>query len=144
MDVEQRARFESWCPYDPEKNEDGLYLWERTRIAWGAWQAALTPPDADMGNPISVPDGFVLVPVEPTPGLLMSMAIRGDHALGCPGYYDQEMFTAGGHVGHQRILEVAISEARKQHEEVVGTGFYTPEKEAGYAAMLAARPEVKP
>lgn len=94
--------------------------------------AALTPPE-----------GYVLVPVEPTPGLLMSMAIRSDHALGCPGYYDQEMFTAGGHVGHQRILEVAISEARKQHEEVVGTGFYTPEREAGYAAMLAARPEVK-
>ncbi|HIE0523759.1 TPA: hypothetical protein ACXJLS_000351 [Stenotrophomonas maltophilia] len=28
--------------------------------------AALTPPEGDMGNPISVPDGFVLVPVEPT------------------------------------------------------------------------------
>ncbi|WP_414608464.1 hypothetical protein [Stenotrophomonas pavanii] len=96
-------------------------------------RAALTPPE-----------GYVLVPVEPTPGLLMSMAIRSDHALGCPGYYDQEMFTAGGHVGHQRILEVAISEARKQHEEVVGTGFYTPEKEAAYVAMLAVRPEVKP
>lgn len=25
-----------------------------------------TPPEDDMGNPISVPDGFVLVPVEPT------------------------------------------------------------------------------
>lgn len=90
------------------------------------------------------PEGYVLVSVEPTPGLLMSMAIRGDHALGCPGYYDQEMFKANGHVSHQRTLEVAISEARKQHEEVVGAGFYSPEREAGYVAMLAARPEVSP
>lgn len=105
--------------------------------------AEFEPVKGDMGNPISIPDGYVLVPVEPTPGLLMSMAIRRDHALGCPGYYDLDMFTAGGHVGHQRILEVAISEARKQHEEVVGTGFYSAEKEAGYAAMLSARPEVK-
>ncbi|OWR25640.1 hypothetical protein CEE55_22425 [Stenotrophomonas pavanii] len=29
-------------------------------------RTALTPPEGDMGNPISVPDGFVLVPVEPT------------------------------------------------------------------------------
>lgn len=92
----------------------------------------------------AVNGGYVLVPVEPTPGLLMSMAIRGDHALGCPGYYDQEMFKAAGHVSHHRTLEVAISEARKQHEEVVGAGFYSPEREAGYAAMLSARPEVKP
>lgn len=97
------------------------------------FEAASTPPE-----------GYVLRPVEPTPGLLMSMALRGDHALGCPGYYDQEMFKAGGHVSHQRTLEVAISEARKQHQEVVGAGLYSPEKEAGYAAMLAARPEVKP
>ncbi|MCO7494753.1 hypothetical protein [Stenotrophomonas maltophilia] len=109
---------------------------------------AVTRQD-DEGRILSViaefgpPTGYVLVPVEPTPGLLMSMAIRRDHALGCPGYYDLDMFTAGGHVGHQRILEAVISEARKQHEEVVGAGFYSPDKEASYAAMLAARPEVK-
>ncbi|NGM56530.1 hypothetical protein G5C63_19685 [Stenotrophomonas pavanii] len=141
MDVEQRARqlladeFARMggvsAKYVEEVREGIVGPWDRAAIL--AIIAALTPPE-----------GYVLVPVQPTPGLLMSMAIRGDHALGCPGYYDQEMFTAGGHVGHQRILEVAISEARNHHEEVVGTGFYTPEKEAAYVAMLAVRPEVKP
>lgn len=91
---------------------------------------------------LTAPEGYVLVPVKPTPGLLMSMAMRADHALGCPGYYDQQMFKIDDHVSHHRMLEVALAEARKQHEEVVGAGFYSPEKEGGYAAMLAGRPEV--
>lgn len=90
------------------------------------------------------PVGHVLVPVEPTPGLLMSMAMRADHALGCPGYYDQLMFKVPGHVDHQRMLDAAIADARKQHQEVVGTGFYAPEREGHYAALLSARPEVSP
>ncbi len=102
-------------------------------IALRAIVAALTPPE-----------GYVLVPVEPTPGLLMSMAMRSDHALGCPGYYDQLMFKVPGHVDHQRMLDAAIADARKQHQEVVGTGFYAPEREGHYAALLAARPEVSP
>lgn len=32
--------------------------------------------------------GLVIVPVEPTDELLMSMAVRYDHGLGVPGYYD--------------------------------------------------------
>ncbi len=90
------------------------------------------------------PVGHVLVPVEPTPGLLMSMAMRSDHALGCPGYYDQLMFKVPGHVDHQRMLDAAIADARKQHQEVVGTGFYAPEREGHYAALLSARSEVSP
>lgn len=103
----------------------------RARDVTAALEAAMAPPE-----------GYVLVPVQPTSGLLMSMAMRADHALGCPGYYDQQMFKIDGHVSHQRMLEVALAEARKQHEEVVGAGFYSPEKEGGYAAMLAGRPEV--
>ena len=83
-----------------------------------------------------------MVPVEPTDGLLMSMALRADHGLGCSGYYD----VPGGEPWqtHARRLEMAISEARKQHEEVVGTGFYKPECNDTYRAMLAAAPGVKP
>lgn len=88
------------------------------------------------------PEGYVLVPVEPTEGRLMSMALRSDHALGFPGYYDQEMLRYPGGPTHQQRLEAAISDARRHYEEVVGTGFYSPDKEASYAAMLAARPEV--
>lgn len=79
-------------------------------------------------------EGLVTVPVEPTDGLLMSMAIRSDHALGMPGYYDDPMFSASG-VTHARRLEVALTEARQLHEEVVGKGFYKPERETYYNGM---------
>lgn len=81
-------------------------------------------------------EGKVLVPIKPTIGLLMSMAIRHDHGLGIPGYYDQAFqLKASNGVTHARRLECAIAEMSKLHEEVVGTGFYSPEKEDGYAAM---------
>ena len=85
--------------------------------------------------------GWAVVPVEPTDGLLMSMALRADHGLGCSGYYD----VPGGEPWqtHARRLEMAISEARKQHEEVVGTGFYKPEHDDTYRAMIAAAPGVE-
>lgn len=87
----------------------------------------------------AAPEGFVLVPVEPSLGVLASMAIRRDHGLGCPGYYDAPVFGAEN-VGHQRRMEVAIGEARQQYEEVVGTGFYSLDREGHYAG-LAARPQ---
>ncbi|WP_421547382.1 hypothetical protein [Pseudomonas sp. QD4] len=81
-------------------------------------------------------EGMALVPVTPSEGLLMSMAIRNDHALGCPGYYDQKLLgrTNNG-VSHARMVECAIAEMRKLHEEVVGAGFYSPKRESDYAAM---------
>ena len=84
------------------------------------------------------PEGFVLVSVEPTVGLLMSMAVRRDHGLGYPGYYDDPAF--GGAGWHQRRLDAALGYARQQHEEVVGHGFYSADREQQYAS-LAARPQ---
>lgn len=76
------------------------------------------------------------IPVEPTPGLLMSMAVRYDHALGMPGFYDQTLFGKKvSDIDHAERLRQAISTMRQLHEEVVGTGFYKPEREAEYAAM---------
>jgi hypothetical protein len=84
-------------------------------------------------------EGKVLVSVAPSDGLLMSMAIRSDHALGCPGYYDQKgLGRPNNGVSHARMLECALGGMRKLHEEVVGTGFYSPEKEADYQAMAKA------
>jgi hypothetical protein len=79
-----------------------------------------------------LPDGYVAVKEDPTPGLLYSMAIRADHGLACNGYYDSLSFPGG----HQRRLEVALSEARKQHEEVTLQGFYSVDKEEEYLASL--------
>lgn len=75
-------------------------------------------------------------PAEPAPGLLMSMAIRMDHGLGVPGYYDQPMFGSGS-PSHKQRLEAALVTARQMWEEVTGHGFYQPEKEAEYARRAA-------
>ncbi len=69
--------------------------------------------------------GGVIVPVEPTDELLRSMAIRYDHGLGVPGYYDQRVFGAEN-VGHARRMESTIRTMHQLHEEVVGKGFYRP------------------
>lgn len=60
MDVEHRARFEEWITKvypdrDIEKWPDGKYAYSFAALVWEVWQAALTPPE-----------GYVLVPVEPT------------------------------------------------------------------------------
>ncbi|HEY8878262.1 MAG TPA: hypothetical protein VIN03_11900 [Roseateles sp.] len=107
--------------------------WPEYRTIHGEALAELQPQDADM----------VLVPRVPTPGLLMSMALRYDHGLGLPGYYDEvQHLLPKGHpqkgITHARRLESTITTMRQLHEEVVGAGFYRPEREAGYAAQLAA------
>ncbi len=70
----------------------------------------------------------------PSVGLLVSMAIRLDHGLGCPGYYDSPAFSASG-LTHKRRLEAAMSTARQLWEEVAGVGFYSPAREAYYVGL---------
>jgi hypothetical protein len=77
------------------------------------------------------PDDQALVSRTPTDGLLMSMAIRYDHGLGIPGYYDQPMFEG---ITHKQRLESTLRIMRQIHEEVVGTGFYNPAREEFYVA----------
>lgn len=87
-------------------------------------------------------EGKVLIPLTPSAGLLMSMAIRSNHALGCQGYYDQKgLGRPNNGVSHARMLECALGNMRKLHEEVVGAGFYSVDKEADYLAMAQ---EVQP
>ena len=95
------------------------------------WQAATAA---------AVPPGHVVVPVEPTIGRLMSMAIRDDHGLGVPGFYDNLSFTAGGPYWppHQQRIEAAIARMRQLYEEAIGEGFYKPYHERTYAKLAAA------
>ena len=78
-----------------------------------------------------------VAPSEPPPGLLMSMALRMDHGLGVPGYYDQQMFGSEAPT-HKQRLEAALITARQMWEEVTGHGFYRPEKEAEYVQRQKA------
>ncbi|MNU30408.1 hypothetical protein D3C71_188930 [compost metagenome] len=86
-------------------------------------------PRAEFAD-IFVPKGHVVVPVKPTDELLMSMAVRYDHGLGLPGYYDQELFSGSG-ITHAQRLEAALTTMRQIHEEVVGEGFHRPTKAGG-------------
>lgn len=86
--------------------------------------------------------GLVIVPVEPTDELLMSMAVRYDHGLGMPGYYDQPIFKqleGKNHIPHSRRVETALSQMRQIHEEVVGMGFYSPENADRDRTMLSTQ-----
>lgn len=78
--------------------------------------------------------GHAIVPKEPAEDLLISMAVRSDHGLGVPGYYDQPIFGGEG-VGHQKRLEAAVREMRQLHEEVVGNGFHSPERAGMYIKL---------
>lgn len=91
------------------------------------------------GQEASIPTGgpsTVVVSVVPSEGLLMSMALRYDHGLGCPGYYDHPLMGKPG--DHARRLASTITTMRQLYEEVVGTGFYSSAREAAYLAMRQA------
>lgn len=73
-----------------------------------------------------VPEGYALTPIEPADGLLISMACRGRHDFG--------LLSRG-------MQESIMGSMRQVHEEVVGAGFYNPDKEAEYKSMLNAAKE---
>lgn len=81
------------------------------------------------------------LPKNPPPGLLMSMAMRFDHGLGCPGYYDQPVFASSG-VTHAQRLERTLATMYQLYEEVSGHGFYKPARESEYASATPPQPSV--
>lgn len=95
------------------------------------WMKAVWPVATELKRRMTEPSERTL-PKEPSLGLLMSMAIRTDHGLGVPGCYDQ--FEAGS---HRRRLDVALADMKKVYEEIIGQGFYKPERESEYAALAA-------
>ena len=70
-----------------------------------------------------------IVPVQPTTGLLVSMAMRYDHTFIIPA---SDAFKGLGFTPEQR--ESLLVTMEQLHEEVVGAGFYNPSREDGYAA----------
>ena len=62
------------------------------------------------------------LPQNPPEGLLMSMAVRYDHGLGCPGYYD--MLGVGEHYKRQQTVLGVMSQL---YEEIAGYGYYRGE-----------------
>lgn len=67
--------------------------------------------------------GVPALPKEPPPGLIKSMILRYNHALGCDGYYDQPLVATEG-ITHAQHYENAERQMRQLYEEVSGHGFY--------------------
>lgn len=74
------------------------------------------------------------LPKEPPKGLLMSMAIRYDHGLGIPGYYDDMPIQLG--MTHKERLAATLVTMGQLYKEVSGNGFYKPELESEYLEKL--------
>lgn len=81
------------------------------------------------------------LPNTPPPGLLMSMALRYDHALGIPGYYDNLPIQLG--MSHDERLKSTLSMMRQLYEEISGRGFYRHEREAEYASKMSGEVKVE-
>lgn len=97
-------------------SKEGVLLVIREKVS------ALRTRAADLP---SVPDGWKLVPVEPSEEHLLSMAIRSDHGLGVPGHYDHpSYYAASGGVTHEKRLAGAIRDMRQLYEEAIGNGFF--------------------
>jgi len=138
---DESGRYES-APY---RELHSLQTWLTCRLIGNAvgpdlqavkgWISALSPITGQ-AVPSFVASAAEVDPVvkDPPPGLLMSMAIRFDHGLGCPGYYDQPFFSGGDQPTHAQRLKSTLGQMRQLWEEVVGQGFYRPEREAEYAA----------
>jgi len=105
---------------------------EDGEIRWDA-ESDKREYDHDMGVAARL---RALVNEPPSLGLLMSMAIRSDHGLGIPGYYDTKPVQFGP--SHKQHVESALRSMRQLHEEVVGTGFHSPERDAEYVAIARA------
>ena len=86
---------------------------------------------------LSQPEPTMSAEQIPSDGLLMSIAMRLDHAAGMPGYYDNPLL-AGKPGDHARRLQSLLADARRAWEEVVGKGFWSAERNADYEAMRAA------
>ena len=64
MKDSDRESFESWFKSLNENGRTTYFLGQESTVAWEAWQAAKAK---------AIPDGFVLVPKEPTQELLNKM-----------------------------------------------------------------------
>lgn len=133
----EAAPQQAQAPIDPdgEQSRAGFRAFDEAQMAqwatpWQVWREAVK-----WAAQQAQATGWQLVPVEPTPGLLMSMALRFDHGLGCPGYYDPFPRFPGD--SHQKRLEGVLRQMRQIYEEISGAGFYRPELEESYKAMAA-------
>jgi hypothetical protein len=111
-----------WLKNNPEAGFDN----PRVQDMWRGFMAGATWVKQD------------LIPKNPSPGLLMSMAVRYDHGLGCPGFYDSS-FPGEVKISHQMRVDSALRTMRQLYEEVSGYGFYNRDRDAAYVALIPSK-----
>ncbi len=122
----RQAALDGWRSGDDEEFSPGENERPPTAasIEFDSWDCSL------LGQGRMALDG-----TEPSPGLLMSMAMRYDHGLGVPGYYDS--IRREGDPTRAQRLESTLRIMRQLWEEAGGNGFYSADREAEYAALAA-------
>ena len=131
--LEKRLKMiENMLTVDPPVSMTKCLSSYEARAQEEGWNACVNHIKSSITDELS---GFVLIPKKPSDGLLMSMAVRYDHGLGCPGYYDQPMMVGTNQLTHKQRLEGTIRQMSQLHEEVVREGFYGPEREHIYLKM---------
>lgn len=87
---------------------------------------------------VSGGDGMVRVPREPSIGLLVSIACRLDHSFYAQRTGMSPFILDESDDEFRRRQQSLLADAKRAHEEIVGKGFYAPEREDYYVAMPAA------
>lgn len=139
--------------------KDGAFCTDEARDAVQAFLVSCQTRGLDMGSVIHHLRQACL-PEKAPRGLLVSMALRDDHGLGVPGYYDGLQMLFDQHrppagsgpadrsrahepgcrpPSHAQRMDAAIQRMRSLYEEISGRGFYSPDQEAAYCA-IAERP----
>lgn len=95
-------------------------------------------PFANSYNKLSDSTPLYKYPFPPNPpqGLLVSMALRYDHAFLIPSSYSQQTIVT------KRVI---LTQMRQLYEEVSGNGFWKPENNESYEKMFRdiQKPKVK-
>lgn len=89
-------------------------------------------PENHAGN-IVVPDGYALVPVKPSRGLLVSMAIRQNHAFLIDLNPDDPLSPGVNPLFRENIL----ASMAQLYEEAIGKGFHSPGRDHAYAESVS-------
>lgn len=76
------------------------------------------------------------LPKYPPPELLNSMMLRYDHALGCPGYYDQPIYSDSG-LTHEQRKDSALRLMKQLYDEVAGNGFFRWKKQSFFEKLFS-------
>lgn len=111
------------------KNGDGGYFaWDMV-VAWIVWQGRAALQSANSAQPVTVPAGYVLVPVEPTPEMCDVGHIGIDVLTGVTS--DSEYYSTWGDSA-AKLYRAMLAAAPKAPDGWIPVSERMPEKDGNY------------